>query len=166
MQAHRIFFLAILWIVAQAALPHTFYVSHSTIYHHVQAGNMEVTIRLFTHDLERALAGDNPLALRIGDDRESPLADHLVRDYVKQHFSVIIDNLPVNLSYIGKEVEHDRLYVYFEYPPPVAFNTMIITNTLLVDAFPGQKNYLTLEMAGWKQSLVFTAQQTRQIVTR
>jgi hypothetical protein len=56
--------------------------------------------------------------------------------------------------------------VYFEFPPPAAFSTIEIDNTLLTEVFPEQKNYLTLEIAGWKQSLVFTRTQPHQVVTR
>jgi hypothetical protein len=146
--------------------PHTFYVSHTTVFHNVQEQNMEVTIRLFTHDLEWALTQDDRFALHIGDENESAVADHLVRDYILKHFSMRMNGVPVNLSYVGKETENDRLYVYFEFPPPAAFSTVEMDNTLLTEVFPEQKNYLSLEIAGWRQSLVFTRTQPSQVVTR
>jgi hypothetical protein len=146
--------------------PHTFYVSHTTVFHNTMGQNMEITIRLFTHDLEWALTQDDRLALHIGDENESIIADHLVRDYILKHYAMKVNGLPVNLSYVGKEAENDRLYVYFEFPPPAAFSTIEIDNTLLTEVFPEQKNYLTLEIAGWKQSLVFTRTQPHQVVTR
>jgi|GEM_PF-2391240 len=145
--------------------PHKFYVSNTTIHHNTMTQNMEVTIRLFTHDLEYALVGD-AAPLHIGDPNEVSITDGLIRDYLRQHLVLNQNGVNVPMSYVGRETEFDRTFCYFEFSPQPAFFSMEIQNTLLLEAFPEQKNYLSLEMAGWKQSLVFTSTQTSQVILR
>lgn len=126
----------------------------------------EVTIRLFTHDLEWALARDQSVRLDLGGKYEPAFADGLVRDYLRFHFAVALNGTPIDLSYLGKEVDNDRTFCYLEFPSFQGFSSITIENKLLTDVFDEQKNYLELEVSGWKQSLVFTSTQFRQVISR
>ncbi len=68
-------FLLTAMIGISAAVPHKFYVSKSTVEYNARTGVYEVTCKLFTDDLERAIdpTGDKPA--KLGTDKETGDAD-------------------------------------------------------------------------------------------
>lgn len=145
---------------------HKFYVSTTSVEHNALTQNMEVTIRLFTHDLEDALGANDTVALRLGEPTEASVAGVLVRDYIRQHFRVWINQVPVQLSFVGRETEFDRTFCYFEFQPVQAVHTIEVENTLLFSRFPEQQNYVEFHFGGWKQSVLLTPREPRKVIYR
>jgi len=159
-------FFLLSFSAASPPAAHKYFVSHTSLHFNPLSQHFEVTVRLFTHDLEWAISRDKSVRLDLGGNQEPAFAEGLVRDYLRFHLNISLNDSPVAMSYVGKEVEHDRIFCYLEFPASQSFHAMTIENTLLTDVFDEQKNYLELEMAGWKQSLVFTTTHPRQVIFR
>ena len=74
---------------------------------------------MFTDDLERALslALHEEINWRLGDKRESPIAEHSIQTYVTAHWkgkSTANESSQWEWTYVGKEVDYDLTYVYVE----------------------------------------------------
>lgn len=133
---------------------HKFYLSHYQI--KKNDGNLQVTIKIFTDDLELALqkAGFYPVRLNAGKDEK--LADHAVERYLKEHFGIQADGKTLEAQWIGKEYEADVTWVYLEYPTEKKPSQLKINCRSLTEVYEDQGNLISLE--GWskKQSTLLT----------
>lgn len=153
-------------ILASAKSDHKFYVSTTIIELNAVTGTLEITVKLFTDDLEQALQINSTEPIRLGDEREHPKADEWTKEYVEKHFSVRFNSRDANWSYIGKEVEFDLTYVYFEIAPIPEFNVLDIKNELLFDQFEEQVNIIHLRFPSWRQTIMFDKQRPEITINR
>ena len=61
-----------------ATTPHKFYFSNTELHVNREPGTVEITLRTFTDDTERALMDGRTEPLRIGDEREDPTTPALL----------------------------------------------------------------------------------------
>lgn len=147
---------------------HEYYVSISDIEYNPEAQSLEITLKLFTDDLELALQqADSSAVLSPEDSLSSP--DSLMANYCQQSFSVQLNGQSVSYSYIGYEFEEDVTFCYLE-AEKIEFNqlkeaTVAIENSLLMDILPSQVNLVHLRVGDQKRSLLLRAGQERKSVT-
>jgi hypothetical protein len=107
--------------VLAAAPAHDFHFSRTDVHWNRETLTLQATARVFTDDLELAirhhtgLAEDHPIWL--GDDQEWDGADSAIGAWLQQHVTVHVDGAPVEMTWVGKEVELDVSYLYLESRP-------------------------------------------------
>lgn len=143
---------ALLLSLTSAAPVHKFHFSFTEIDHNQQLNSLEITVRIFTDDLENVLKSEEEPYLRLGDERESPNADYLIENYLKEHFQLQIDDQPTMLRFLGKEVDYDITFCYLELPQVPPTNSMTIKNTILFESFDDQLNRVRVEFNGWSRT--------------
>lgn len=147
---------------------HKFYVSNTVIAENPRTNSVEITIRIFTDDLENALEStfetESPLLL--GEENESEEAERFLEEYIRENFKLDFNGHPSQLLYIGKEVEYDLCYVYFEIPITPQFNALKMQNSILLDLFEEQVNITHLRFSGWEQTIYFDSKMPEQVITR
>lgn len=128
----------------------------------------EVSIRMFTDDLERALSQQG---LTQGNDRQRVVIknddknDPLVERYVLKSF-VLADSQkkPVAIKYVGKEQEEDATWVYLEIPFSGPLNGCKLQNSTLMEVFDDQVNMTNIKNASEKRTFLFKKGQTVHIL--
>jgi hypothetical protein len=134
---------------------HKFYVSKTIIEYNARTQLFEITTKIFTDDLDKALSQLSGKEIRLGTPQEHSGANNLLEDYMKQHFTIEMDGVKTDWRWVGKETENDLTYCYMEiYRTPV-FATLKVHNDLLVAEFPEQQNIVDLTMSGATQTHVF-----------
>lgn len=126
---------------------HKYYFSRTEIHQNVQSNAMEITISIFSDDLENALQ-DQGEPLRLGDEREREDVNNLLREYLQSKFTVKTDGRPLLLSFLGKEVEHDITYCYLEVMNVPSCQIMEIKSTILHELFEEQLNRVEINWNG------------------
>lgn len=139
-------------VLAFSDQPHKYYVSNTLIEHDVISGNLEITVKLFTDDMERSLTDTTMHRLFLGEVRELPYAADSLKSYVLNHFSLTVNLRPASVHYLGREYVNDMVYCYLEVASVPDFQSIEVHNRLLCETFPGQKNVVELSAAGWKQT--------------
>lgn len=138
---------------------HKFYVSLTEIRYNETSSRIEVSMRIFPDDLDRALEERYGVDTHLASSLEPPEADSLVGEYLRAHFSVITDGREVAFTYLGKEPESDALWCYLESEPLEATPPdLLIRNNLLMDQFEGQVNIIQVYAGDWNRGLLFTKQ--------
>ncbi len=150
-----------IFVIAMSFTTHKFYVSNTLIEFNAQSQSYEVTCKLFTDDLERALGGD---AIHLGAENEASNANTLVEEYVRSHFKITFNDQPQLLSFVGKEVENDLTLCYFEMYQATDFNVLKVDNTMLLELFPEQKNIVELTSGGRSQTYILTKDKTAETI--
>ncbi len=162
MQKQGFVFGFFIWMLASAFLvdgnaedEHKYYFSRTEIHQNAVSRAMEITVSIFTDDLEKALQ-DQGEPLRLGDPRERNDVGFLVDDYFRSRFTVQLDGRPIQLTYLGKEVEHDITYCYLEGVNIPSGQLMEIKNTLLHELFEDQLNRVEISWNGKSASADLT----------
>ncbi len=134
-----------------SAFAHDFHTSITRLEYNAKDKTFEVSIRLFTDDLEKALrkANNDPKIVIVNNDKN----DKLVERYIRQYFALITPQKQKKLfTYIGKEQEGDATWIYIEIPVNEGIAGYTIQNALLLDTFTDQTNLVNASYQSQKKS--------------
>ncbi|MEM9023088.1 MAG: DUF6702 family protein [Bacteroidota bacterium] len=127
---------------------HKFYVSMCQVDHNAQTQGLEVTLKLFTDDLEYALEQRHGEPLRLGTASENPETDRILVTYLRERLALKINDEPATFAFVGKEQEDDITWCYVEVTGQPSLASLEIRNQLLTDYFPDQTNILQVRVGG------------------
>lgn len=146
---------------------HEYYVSISDIEYNPKSKSFEITLKLFTDDLELALQQVDSTAVFSPEDSLAT-QDSLLADYCQRSFTVKLNGNEAPYSYIGYEFEEDVTLCYLEAEDidssQLADANIAIENSLLMDVLPSQVNLVHLRIGDQKRSLLLRAGQTQKSV--
>lgn len=133
---------------------HEFHTSITRMDYNAKDKSFEISIRVFTDDLEKALSKDNngQKILVVNNDKNDPL----VEKYIRKHFALVSSQKQKKTySYVGKEQEADATWIYIEIPAQEAITGFSLQNTIMHDLFEDQINLVNLNYQGQKKSYIF-----------
>ena len=116
--------------------------------------SFELSIRVFTDDLEKALSAENggKKISVVNNDKN----DGIVESYIRKCFSILNPQKQKRaFSYIGKEQEADATWIYIEFPCKDGVGGLSIQNTILHDFFNDQINLVNINYLATKKSFIF-----------
>jgi hypothetical protein len=134
---------------------HDFHTSLTEMRVNAKDKTVEVTVRMFTDDLEAALtrANANQRVRLEAKDKNDPLIDR----YLKQHF-VLLNAKGQRRAYqfLGKDFEADATWLYLEVPLAEPLPGTKLQNNVLFDLFDDQTNLVNVFYGGdEKRSFLF-----------
>ena len=129
---------------------HDFHYSRLELVWNPSTSTWQGTTRVFTDDLQSALQKANNLQanLNLGDKLEHGSSETWISTYIQSHCIAHIqgaENYALDWNYIGKEVEFDLTYLYFESQPIPPHEQVELTLTLFFELFDDQVNEVTFE---------------------
>jgi hypothetical protein len=132
---------------------HRYHTSLTRIDYNEKEKILEVSIQVFTHDLVPTL--EQKARKRI-DLEKSPDADRLIQDYLAENFVLKNKNGDAGkLNWVGKQLEVDSVWLYFEIPWNETLEGANLQNSLFFEMFAEQTNLVVARFAGKKADLVF-----------
>ena len=131
-------FLSVLWL----SLLHPFYVSVTEINHNAKTQAIEVSCRMFYDDLEKELNTVNHTHINIVKPTDKVQVNKLIADYVKKHLVIKADGKPLNLGYVGYEIQEDGAWCYFEAKGVPMVKDIAVHDELLYQLHPEQINMI------------------------
>lgn len=136
---------------------HDFHTSLAEVNYNPKTQALEITVRVFTDDLERALTEfNNGKSVKISSS--SNANDALIHGYLKKHFAFITpDKKLLAYDFLGKEIELDATWLYIELPDAGNLGGHMIYNNIMLELFEDQTNLLNLIYPDKKKSFVFDA---------
>lgn len=144
---------------------HPFYVSICEIDYKSETQSLELSMRIFTNDLEQTMLDWGSKKLYLGEEKEYPAADSILKNYIFQVFSIEIDEQKQELTYLGKEVELELTWLYFEVKEISDFDEIRIEDRLLIQSFPLQTNLIHVNHREKIKSLLLTKNNTSDKLT-
>jgi hypothetical protein len=147
--------LAVFALTAAPVFAHTYHTTLTRMDYNEKDKLIEVTIRLFNHDLGPVL--EKRLKKRI-DLEKTPGLDEEIDKYLGEHFVLQNQNGETKkLVWVGKEHEPDMVLVYLEIPFDGPFVGMKLQNTIFFESFAEQSNLVVARFAEKKYDLAFKA---------
>lgn len=136
---------------------HAFHTSLTEIQYNVKDKSLEITIRLFTDDLENALTKlNNGQKIMVGGKNDN--SDAVLSKYIRQHFAILTpQKQKKTLNYLGKELEGDATWVYVEVPESQVVKGHILYNDIMQELFDDQTNLVNLFYGGSKKTFLFNS---------
>ncbi len=136
-----------------SVLPHRFHTSLTRIDYNAEDKNIEITIQVFTHDLEKVL---ERFAKKRVDFEKSDETDKIIEKYLSENF--ILQNQKgenLKLKWVGKELNVDAAMIYLEIPTFENIAGYQLRNTIFFESFTEQKNLVVVRFDNKKIDLLY-----------
>lgn len=141
----KIFFFLVVILTLSFTL-HKFHLSNTIIVLNNKENTLQITMRCFVDDIENTINKEEHIFLELGNERELPNANNYLKRYLLTNFKITIDDSPQNLIFLGKEVEKNIIYFYFEITDVHQFSKLQISNKILLKEFDDQQNIIRLQI--------------------
>ena len=144
------------YLIAHFALYHAIYVSVTEIKYQGETNKLEISVKMFTNDLEDAIYNQTKtrISLRTIEDLDNHASK--IENYVNQCFSLKMNDQANSLKLLRAENEGDATWSYWEVPINKVVSSLEIQNQVLTELFAAQSNVVTLNINGEKRFLRFT----------
>lgn len=141
------------WLLsASIAFFHPFYVSVIEINHNEKEATAEISIRIFTDDLEKTLQKQSTATIDIIKPANKTYIDQQISQYIGKNLQLRINGKPVKFNYIGYEIIRESVWSYFEVEQVKEINTVDINCTILHDYETSQINLFHVKSKGNQKS--------------
>ena len=145
--------LAVLILTGFSRL-HEFYVSLGEIRFNQESECLEVSLRFFPDDMDRALKEHFGINTSLVTELEHESADSLLEIYLHDLFRIELNGVSVPLSYLGKEAEADVMWCYLESDPQEKPVEITVYNSILCEIFEDQVNIIQVYVDTWNRGLL------------
>jgi hypothetical protein len=131
---------------------HPFYVSIIEINHNAKDKSIEISVRIFSDDLETALGKYNHNNIDLAKPANKPIIDKYINQYIQNKLHIFIDGQPINFVYVGYEIQKESTWCYFEETNVNRVKKVNIKSDLLYELQPQQMNIFHVKVNGIEKS--------------
>ncbi len=155
----RFFFLSFIFTIALACLAtsgayHKFYVSLTEIRCFQDSSEIEISMRIFPDDLDRAIEMRTGINPHITTEIEYEKTDEWISEYLGAYFKLWINGKPVPCRYIGKEPDGNAVWCYIEGTMKEHPVRVRVENRILMEAFEDQKNIIQFYYGDYNKGML------------
>ena len=151
----RILLLTILFQLNGGMLAaHPFKASVCEINYNEGSGCLEITLKLFTDDLEECIRERTGIVLRLDSEGENPSAEKLINEYIQSGMQVKLNGNLVALEFLGKEYETGVTWCYLESAETAFPSDLSIYSSIMTELYPTQSNIVHIQAGKQKKSLL------------
>lgn len=141
------------WLIsASIAILHPFFVSVIEIEHNPKDATAEISVRIFTDDLEKTLQKQSTGTIEIIKPNNKALIDQKISQYIGQKLLLKINGKAVKFNYIGYEIIKESTWSYFEVTDIKEMNAVDINCSILHDFETSQINLFHVKSKGNQKS--------------
>ncbi|TKC03763.1 hypothetical protein FA047_18915 [Pedobacter frigoris] len=140
------------FVSTSSTLFHPFYVSVTEIEQNVKTKTVQVSIRVFFDDFEKALDKRYKTRVNILKPKDRKQLDQLISAYLTDHLKVRANGKAVVLKYQGYEIQEDAAWCYFETVPLAAVQSISVQNDILYEQHETQINMIHAIVGGKRKS--------------
>lgn len=141
------------WLIsASIAILHPFFVSAIEIEHNPKDATAEISIRIFTDDLEKTLQKQSTTTIDIIKPNNKAVIDLKISQYIGQKLQLKINGKAVKFNYIGYEIVKESTWSYFEVTEVKEMNSVDINCSILHDFETSQINLFHVKSKGNQKS--------------
>lgn len=141
------------WIsLAIIALLHPFYVSVIEINHNAKEATAEISIRIFTQDLESTLQKYSSTKVDMAHPSDNALLDKQINQYIQQKLQLKINGQAANIHYLGHEIQMESVWIYAEVSKVSQLKRLDVQCQLLFDFQNLQSNIFHVKAKGQEKS--------------
>jgi hypothetical protein len=133
---------------------HKFYISTTDIELSKSADALQITMRLFTDDLEKLLKQRYDEGIVLNTDNKPDEINQHIAAYISKKLLIEINGSKHIVEFLGKEYEDDMVKCYAEVKNISTIKSMSIQNKILFDIFEEQQNIVHCTIKSKKKSFI------------
>jgi len=134
------------------AMLHPFFVSVIEINHNQKEATVEISVRVFSEDLEKTLQKYTTVKLDITNPPDKAFLEKQISNYITQKIKLKINGQAVSLHYLGHEIQRESTWSYFEIAKIPEVKKIEVDCSLLFDYEKSQTNILHVKSKGVEKS--------------
>jgi hypothetical protein len=115
-------------------------------------------------DIEIAVNKEYDVDLRLTTKQELEDVDIYFKKYLLKNLSFLVNDKPVEYSFIGKEYEGDLVYFYIESSVIEDPSALQVNNTILFDYFEQQQNVIKFKNGSKRQSKILSKNNNKALL--
>lgn len=127
---------------------HPFFMSVIDINHNQKEATLEISVRVFSDDLEKTLQQFSKQKIDILNPSQKELIEKQLQAYVSQRLKLTVNGKPVNFHILGYEQQMESTWCYFEAENQSVVNTVSVDCSLLYDYETNQVNIVHMKTKG------------------
>jgi len=127
---------------------HPFFMSVIDINHNQKEATLEISVRVFSDDLEKTLQQFSKQKIDILNPTQKELIEKQLQAYVSQRLKLNVNGKPVNFHILGYEQQMESTWCYFEVENQSVVNTVSVDCSLLYDYETNQVNIVHMKTKG------------------
>ncbi len=143
-------FILPIFFLFQSFAVHKYYVSVMEIHNNKKENKMDVILRTFPDDVERAIKDI------YNSDSKDKNYNKLLLNYIKQNIRFAFDNNEVDYNIIGTTTENEFMVILIDFPIPQNAEKLQVYNSFLTDEYDEQKNIVHYITSNDKSSYILT----------
>ena len=142
----KIYILSVLLLFSGRSY-HPVHVSVLNMEYLPEKSMVDLLFKVFTADLEFAIAHNFNVALNLGQPSESPEAEMQINKYLSATFRLMINNnYQPKIVSISKEISEDATWVHVSFPLTEQIHHFTIHNAIFMDLYQDQTNLLIITL--------------------
>ena len=142
---------------------HPFHVSIAEVEYNSKSKKLEIALKVWPNDLEKAVEIQNKRRVNIEKD---PKADELILKYLESAFQVTdIKKKPGKLNWVGKEIGIKEAWLYFEVSLENGVDGAVFENKICFEVLDDQVNTVLFRKDKKRLSLKTTRNQPKQTLS-
>ena len=137
--------------VPAAAPAHVFYVSIARVKWNADDARLDISVRVFTDDLEEAIVAKGGPRLRLWTVQAHADRDRHVSEYLASRLAFRVNGVDRQLTYAGMEDALDATACLVQITGVDRVETIEVENRILIEMFDTQANVMRFEIGGEKK---------------
>ena len=149
---YSLFVFLLLFMSSFQKVKHPFFVSVIDINYKLKERALQLSVKLFTNDLEDALRKTSKKKIDILNPIDKAETDSVLFNYITKRLNINVNSKKQTLHFIGYEKEEEAIWTYLEIKNSSQPKKINIDTKLLYDFLPQQINIVHIEINGIKKS--------------
>ena len=146
------FNISSLFISTFLSLLHPFFVSVIDIKHNPKDKNVEISVRIFTDDIEKIIKKNSKKTIDLSSNTAKAENDAMIDLYLKSKLQFAINNKAQMWKYIGYEIQKESVWIYAEIDDVASLKKLDIKCSLLFDYQSKQTNIFNVIANGTEKN--------------
>jgi hypothetical protein len=143
---------------------HKYYISLTKIDYIKEKEEVQITMRFFIDDVERVLNNRFKKEFELDTENELEKTDNYLSLYIRQKFTIQINDQDINYTFLGKEYDNDIMYIYLDITDIKEITSIEVINRMLFEEFPEQQNYIKLNINNTKKTFILIKDSDKEML--
>jgi len=135
-----------------ATTNHPIFVSVTEIEHNTKENTLEISCKIFTDDLEKALRQTYKTYVDLLQPKDKNAMNKLLSDYVQKHLLIKVDEKNVALQFLGYEQQEEGIVSFYQVNNIASVKKLSITDNILFEYKKEQISIIHTKVNGDKKS--------------
>jgi hypothetical protein len=124
---------------------HPFFVSMTELIYNQKEKSLEISVRIFTDDLEKELANDCHCKVDLIQKEKHDEMEAILQKYLNKTLKISPNGKPSTFRFVGFEKEEESIWSYLEINNINEINTLQVENKILHNTQKKQSNLIRLK---------------------